>query len=237
MGEMFDMHCHIIPSVDDGSDSLEMSLKMLHIEYGAGVRHIILTPHYRRGMFEKDRDTVEERYEELKAAAARELPGLQLYLGCEYHSDEEIVDRLRSDYRYRMNGGKHVLLEFSEGDPQKYIRERVYTLRSAGFLPAIAHIERISSCNKDLDFVAELGNMGCLIQVNADSVIGKDGRQAKKFSRDLIKEDLLDLIGSDGHNLSSRPVRIGECRNWIEKKAGPGYANWLFCQRPAELLR
>ena len=237
MNEMFDMHCHIIPSVDDGAKSLELSLKMLQVEYSAGVRHVILTPHYRRGMFETDRDTVEKKYGELKEAAARELPDLRLYLGCEYHSDGELVERVRSDYRYRMNGGRHVLLEFSEGDSQKYIKEKVYKLRSAGFVPAIAHIERYSACNKDLDFVAELGRLGCLIQVNADSLIGKDGRQAKKFSRDLVKEDLLDLIGSDGHNLTSRPVRIEECRKWLEKKAGSGYAKWIFCQRPAELLR
>ena len=90
MGGYFDMHCHIIPKVDDGSELLEESLALLDTEVRAGVTDIILTPHFRLEMFEADRDYVEAQYELLKSAAAEIFPDLHLYLGCEYHSNHDM---------------------------------------------------------------------------------------------------------------------------------------------------
>lgn len=243
--ELFDVHCHIIPDVDDGSDSIETSLRILRGEYGAGVRHIILTPHYRKGMFEADRDYVGQQFEELKRRIEEEtvsslensLEGLQLYLGCEYHSNMDMVEEIHADPRFRLNGTGNVLLEFSSFDEWNYIRERVYALRSSGLTPVIAHIERYPVFLRSPELVRDLKNTGALIQVNADSILGKDGRKAKKFARKLIEEDLLDFVGSDAHDMKHRPSRIGACFDWIAKKYGKAYARWLFCEHPAELIK
>ena len=138
MGGYFDMHCHIIPEVDDGSDLLEESLAILDMEVRAGVTDIILTPHFRREMFEADRDFVEAQYNLLQEAAAKEFPGLHLYLGCEYHSNHDMHEMLRTDPRYRMLGTNYVLLEFSQAHSGSYIREQTYSLISRGSLRTIS---------------------------------------------------------------------------------------------------
>lgn len=242
---LFDVHCHMIPEVDDGSDSIETSLQMIRAQYDAGVRQILLTPHYRKGVFEAPRDYVEQRFEELRQRVKEVLPDsnrngsedLQLYLGCEYHSCMSMVEELQKEPRYCLNGTRSVLVEFSSEDDRNYLRERVYTLRSSGFLPVIAHVERYPACIRNPELILELKKIGAMIQVNADSILGKEGRKAKKFARMLIKEDLLDFVGSDAHDLKERPSRLKACFDWVSAKYGSGYAGWLFCDHPAELVR
>ena len=93
---LFDIHCHIVPSVDDGASSAEEAYKMLQMEYRQGVRNIIATPHYRLQMFETPIKTVEHQFLVLKQLARKVAPDLHVYLGCEFHSNMEMVEMLRS---------------------------------------------------------------------------------------------------------------------------------------------
>ena len=236
MGGYFDMHCHIIPEVDDGSDLLEESLALLDTEVRAGVTDIILTPHFRLEMFEADRDYVEAQYELLKKAAAEVFPDLHLYLGCEYHSNHDMHEMLRADPRYRMIGTNYVLLEFSQAHNESYIREQTYSLVSRGFRPIIAHCERYRPICANIKLAEELVDMGAELQVNADSVIGRDGWGIKRFCRKLMKLGLLSYIGSDAHNMTDRRCHMGECIAYVEKKMGSEYADLVMRRNPQNIV-
>ena len=236
MGGYFDMYCHIIPEVDDGSDLLEESLAILDMEVRAGVTDIILTPHFRREMFEADRDFVEAQYNLLQEAAAKEFPGLHLYLGCEYHSNHDMHEMLRTDPRYRMLGTNYVLLEFSQAHSGSYIREQTYSLISRGFCPIIAHCERYRPISTNIKLAEELVDMGAELQVNADSVIGRDGWGIKRFCRKLMKLGLLSYIGSDAHNMMDRRCHMGECIDYVEKKMGRDYADLIMRRNPQNIV-
>ena len=236
MGGYFDMHCHIIPEVDDGSDLLEESLAILDMEVRAGVTDIILTPHFRREMFEADRDFVEAQYNLLQEAATKEFPGLHLYLGCEYHSNHDMHEMLRTDPRYRMIGTSYVLLEFSQAHSGSYIREQTYSLISRGFRPIIAHCERNRPISGNIKLAEELVDMGAELQVNADSVIGRDGWGIKRFCRKLMKLGLLSYIGSDAHNMTDRRCHMGECIDYVEKKMGHDYADLIMRRNPQNIV-
>ncbi len=236
MNKMFDMHCHIIPDVDDGSKSLDESLAMLAEERRQGVTDIILTPHLRIGMFETPRDRVERHFNYLRHAAREHFPEMNLYLGCEFHSNMDMTEMLRSDPRYRMIGTDFVLLEFSGAHSGEYIKERTYSLIARGYRPIIAHCERYRPVFTSIRFAGELVDMGAELQVNADTVTGRDGFSMKRFASKLMKEGLLSYVGSDAHNTRDRATHIGEARAYIERKAGESYARRLFEKNPQRIV-
>ena len=173
MKDLFDVHCHMVPGVDDGASDLEESLAMLKMEYRDGVRNIIVTPHYRRRMFETPAKKVHEQFQKLQEAAKKEYPDLSLYLGCELHSNMDLQEILEKRKYVTMAGSSYVLLEFSEGDSAQHIRERVYNVLSCGYEPIIAHVERYQATVKDVGFSGDLVDMGAKLQVNVESILGK----------------------------------------------------------------
>ena len=214
MKGLYDIHCHILPGVDDGARNMEESLWMLNKEYQEGVRHVILTPHFRYDMFEPHMNIVTRQFMQLRRAAMNiGDEGMRLYLGCELHSSMDMVECLKKGRRLTLAGSRYVLVEFSNGDEKNYIEERVRSLLMNGFIPIIAHVERYKATRNDIGFLTELKDMGAHIQVNADTISGQDGFGAKTFARKVMKHGLLDFVGSDGHRKTERIPEIGKmCR-------------------------
>lgn len=232
MDGIWDIHCHLVPNVDDGSRSLDMSMAILEKEYREGVRGVIVTPHFRVGMFKTDRDTVEHQFLRLQKAAAKALPDLTLLLGCEFHVNYDMPETVGKDARYRMNGGCYVLVEFSEGDPARYIVDLCRDMRNAGYIPIVAHAERYDAIVSTPGLIDDLHNFGAYIQINADSILGEEGWGMKRFCAKLLREDLIDLIGSDAHDLKKRPSRIGQCAEFLQKKYGSAYVRDRMIRNP-----
>jgi protein-tyrosine phosphatase len=233
--DIWDMHCHVIPGVDDGAASLEISLLMLHRMYKDGVRNVILTPHFRQGMFETPRDDVQRSFERLERAANTVMPQMQLFLGCEFHDNPVMAQFLGRDTRYRMNGTGYVLLEFSGGDSGRHIRERCRALIGAGYTPIVAHGERYKALHTDRKLAGDLKEMGACLQVNANSVLGLDGWKQKLFCQRAIAKGLVDFIGSDAHNMQDRQPHIGECARFVMQKFGEKTARRIFVVNPARV--
>lgn len=235
--ESYDMHCHLVPDVDDGSDSVEESIGILHREYADGVRTVIITPHYRRGMFETSRRRVREQFALLREAADGDagLRGLRLFLGCEFHYNSDAVRMLRAEPAYVMPDGWHVLLEFSSMHSAREIRDGTYDLLAGGFKPVIAHVERYPAV-ADPAKIDELRKMGAEIQVNADAVLGIDGFGTKRFCAKLIADGLVDYIGSDAHNMRDRAPHLGKCAARVEKKFGADVRKRLMEEDPSRLI-
>ena len=236
MIDYFDMHCHIIPDVDDGAKGMDMSLQLLKAEYDGGIRNIILTPHFRLGMFETPSALILEKYQLLKKAASSQFPDLNLYLGCEFHSTHDMTRYIDRHERYRMAGSRYLLLEFSGRHSAKDIRERTYEAISHGLIPIIAHCERYDPVAENLDFADDLIDMGAKLQVNADSILGYDGRKAKKFCKSLLKYDMISFIGSDCHDLHERTTHMGECIAFLEKKYGSEQTREILYDNPMKII-
>lgn len=237
MKELFDVHCHMVPGVDDGAADLEESLAMLKMQHEDGVRKIIITPHYRRRMFETPAKKVHEQFLKLQEATKKEYPDMSLYLGCELHSNMDLQDILEKRKYVTMAGSSYVLLEFSEGDSAQHIRERVYNVLSCGYEPIIAHVERYQATVKSVGFSSDLVDMGARLQVNVESILGKYTWGAKRYCRKLMKEDLLGFVGSDSHNTKTRIPNIGAGAAYVSKKMGEAYAERIFHDNPMEILR
>lgn len=235
MGPIVDVHCHVLPGVDDGPSEEEESLAMLRLAYGQGVRKMILTPHYRRAYFETSRDAVRTAFAHLKTKAAREKIGMELLLGCEFHRDSEILDRLKEDNAYVMADTSYVLLEFSQDDSYSTIRSYTMGLLNSGYRPVIAHAERYPAIRR-MEYIRDLTETGAYIQINAGSILGKEGFSAKRFCRKLLKEQRVHLVGSDAHGVKRRASCLGECAAYLEKKLGSREAQRILTENPEKLI-
>lgn len=229
-----DIHCHLLPKVDDGPDSVAEAVGLLKEMHEEGVRCIIVTPHYRPDMFEASAERVWKHYLGMRKIA--KALGIRLFLGCEYYRNSEIPELIEKKERPSMAGSEYVLIEFSPDDVFQTIRNHVYTLRSRGFKPIVAHVERYECC-MNTEKIEELVELGAYIQMNAGSVLGRSGAKMKKYCKKLMEEDLVDFIASDTHDSKTRRPNLGKCAAYVEKKMGREYTERIFIQNPANILR
>lgn len=237
MTGLWDIHNHILPDVDDGACCIEEAMDMLIEEYKQGVRHVILTPHYRKGMFEVSRGecfkVFQELVQEFEADYRKRMPDMVLEMGCEFHI-HPFDPELLSDNRYLMPGDKNVLIEFRGDEPFSYIVKRVKKLRSMGFTCIIAHAERYMLKEDKILRLHKMKNV--YIQVNADSISGRLGFFTKMKMKRLLKLGAIDLIASDAHNMDNRTVGIKKCADWITGKFGEDMTRKLFCENPRRIF-
>ena len=233
MDGLVDLHCHILPFVDDGADSLEEARELLRMELDDGVRTVIFTPHYRVGMFETSMDTIRESYEKTKEIADK--LGIRTYLGCEYHVGAEMLKDFHENRRPKLAESNCILIEFSHNHSFSTMQRIVYEVSSQGYYPVLAHIERYP-CLSDIEKVEQISNLGGYIQVNAGSILGEDGRKLKSYCKTLMKRDLLQFVGSDCHHTHERIPNLGKCYKYVTKKMGAAYAKQLFIRNPKEII-
>lgn len=231
--DMTDIHCHILPNVDDGPKVFSLALRMLKKEYEDGVRRVILTPHYRRGMFETKESVIEAQFERFREEAET-VCDVKLALGCEFHANMDMVDRLLAKKRPTLAGSDYVLAEFSGDSTFTYIKERCASLMDAGFHPVIAHAERYRTL-RELDHLEEIVEMGAYIQMNAQSIIGDDGFFTARFCHKAIDAQLVHIVASDAHDMKKRPPCMKECAEVLVKKHGSYVARDLLEYYPGEI--
>jgi protein-tyrosine phosphatase len=188
-------------------------------------------------MFETKRDVVEHNFRLLCDKAKEEMPDLELYLGCEFHQDKLIAHMLAEDERYRMNGTRYVLVEFSEDDSERLIKETCGAVLNAGLYPIIAHAERINIVRKKKEkLVDDLRDEGVYIQINANSILGYDGMAYKWCTRSLLKNDAVDFLGSDAHNMSDRVSHLKECALFLKEKYPKEQVIRLLSKNPKKIV-
>lgn len=236
--ELFDMHCHILPGVDDGSKNMEMSLDMLQIAYEEETRKILLTPHYMIGRNHyKGPEVLDERFQELKAEAAKRYPELTLYLGNEILYEEGVVELLKAGQIHTMNGTRYVLVEFSVTTPFRQIREAIRLLSEARYLPIIAHVERYHCLTKRMERIEEMLDMRALLQMNISSVEGGFLNENKRWCRKLLKDGCITFLGTDAHNVDSRAPYTQDYIPWLRKHCGDEETEYMLTGAAEMMVR
>lgn len=230
-----EMHCHILPGVDDGARTMDEALELLRMEAAQGVRQVILTPHYRMGYFETPREEIRKIYQKLCGRVSCEGIPVTCYLGCELHKTADILQFLEQDPGFRMADTSYVLLEFSGNDTFHTIRNYTAGLLNNGYRPVLAHIERYREL--DTERVQELIELGACMQVNAESVMGRNGWKARRFCHRLLKLDRVHFVGSDAHDSKKRPPCLGICAAYLKKKFGTEQTMRLLSENPQKLLK
>lgn len=233
MEKFIDIHCHILPGVDDGARGLDDALAMLRMAQEDGTGALVLTPHYRGRYKQNTPQQLTEAFERLRQAA----PGsMELYLGNEVAYEKDVEDKLTEGRALSLNGGRYVLLEFDGRTTYFQATHGVMELVGAGHVPVIAHVERYPVFQQDRSLVDTVMDMGALIQVNADSIMGVNGFRVKRFCHWLLKERRAHFVASDSHDTCDRPPKLRDCFEHIRKKYGEDYAAALFWKNARVVL-
>lgn len=213
---MTDIHTHIIPCVDDGSSSMEESIKMIKHEIDIGVDTIICTPHHIYGRYMKSVEEIKAQFEFLKKEIEKEKLPVTLLLGQEicYSSKEDQITMLKEGKLLTLGDTNKALVEFSFHHEPEDILDIVYNLSVNGYQVIVAHVERYEWMTYDK--VLSLRSEGALIQINSNSYLGLTTWKEKRFTRKLIRHGLVDYVASDTH--SFRPSTLDKAYNKIGKK-------------------
>lgn len=236
MNSYIDIHAHILPGLDDGAENFTMALAMLRKAQREGIREIVLTPHYKPMRRNPRPETVRRalyRLEEHKTAAGISV---RLYLGNEVYYGSDIIEALREERVFTMAGSSGVLVEFSPAENYAYIREAVYNLLAEGYTPILAHVERYRCLMEKQIRAEELYDMGCHLQVNADSIAGENGIVCRQNVNWLLKRKCVSFVGTDCHDVRKRTPKMAKAAAYVTKKYGDAYCKEIFRDNAAALI-
>lgn len=231
-----DIHTHILPGVDDGARDLSQALSLLKHAAGQGTGALILTPHYRGRYHDNVREKLTAVFQELRQAAAVECPELELYLGCEIGYAMDVSEKVADGAVLTLNDTQYVLLEFQDDSFRSRILDGVLEVVNFGYVPIIAHAERYEAFRKFPELAEDLTDLGALIQINADSVLGKGGFGIKRYCHQLLKAHLVHFVATDAHDQKLRQPELRTCYQRIRKKYGQAYADTLFIRNGRAVL-
>lgn len=230
---IIDVHSHILPYVDDGSENMRVALELLQMETEQGVTEICLTPHLREGMF----PTEDEKLRHYFSALQQEAKGIpvRLHLSREYFFDFEFQERLKN--RQLLPMGKCTLLvEFSSQHSFDKIYSGCREVLEAGYTPLIAHLERYNATQADFTIGKDLVELGAKIQINSDGILGREGFRAKRACKYLLENRLVFAVASDTHDTQFRAPKWEKCRKKLERKYGEAYTDLILHRNPQSLL-
>jgi protein-tyrosine phosphatase len=230
---VIDIHSHILPGLDDGSKSLEESVDMVRMAAEGGTTDIVASPHANQ-QYKFDARLVERKISEVQAAAG-DVP--KIHYGCDFHLTlENIEDSVRAPRKYSINGHGYLLVEFSDFHIPKNADEIFARMMQAGLRPIVTHPERNQLLQKRLPELEAWAAQGVLMQVTAQSFLGRFGRTAKRFSEELMSHGLVHVIASDAHDTQRRTTDMREPHRYVEKQYGVEAADRLFAENPRAIL-
>ena len=232
-----DVHCHVLPKMDDGSSSMEETMHMIKTAYHDGVRTIVATPHYHPGRGYDKQDYLMKGLQEVQELIATNYTDLCIYVGNEVFYHDSIVENLNNKQCLTINGTDYVLVEFHPSHSFEHIYKGVTRILQGGYIPIIAHVERYIPLQKNITYVRKLLEIGCLIQLNAGSVVGEVNYKTKWFCKKLLKKGWVHFVATDAHKQTgSRTMKFDKCAKYIEKKFGSEYATQLLITNPQMML-
>lgn len=235
---MIDIHCHILPEIDDGSTCLEESLDMAQIAVQSGVTDIIATPHFRgeqESLEQKDRFL--RRYEKLKTALAHEGSPLKLHLGAEILCLPETVELAKNRQLPTLAGTDYVLTEFFFDESFEFMDRMLEQIAACGYRIVVAHPERYDAVQFQPDRLEKWARQGYVLQVNKGSILGNLGRGAEQTAGALMEMGLVHLFASDAHSCRQRTPHMGQIARWAQTYCMPEYAHILLHENPRRVLR
>ena len=224
---MLDFHSHVLPYLDDGSKNFDMSLDMLKTASDEGTKYICATPHFIPGEIEIGREAYTSKIVGLQRLCEINNININIISGLEVYLNPD-MSRLYLDKKiWGINNTRYMLIELPMEQFPVYTENVFYELRLQGVVPVIAHPERNLRIIENINLLINLVDQGALVQLNSGSITGLYGKKVKEFSEELIKRNLVHVIGSDAHNNTSRSPKIKNVYNYIKSK-NPNIYHWLL---------
>lgn len=235
---MIDIHTHIIPGLDDGSDDIETSIIMAEMAVDSGVDTIVATPHCNQlGMYENFvSDDLIRRMESFREEVAREKIDLEVKLGMEIFCTREVPKLLKEKKLLTLNDSRYVLVEFAFGIDIPRMERMLFSILDSGYIPVIAHPERYYAVQAQPEIVYDWLQEGMGIQINKGSIFGRFGRGECRCANTLLRNGLVSCIASDAHGVDSRTTDMSDAFEFLSMEYSEELADLLLEENPRRIL-
>ena len=230
-----DIHCHVLPGLDDGAATLADALAMAETAVADGITTIVATPHQSGNHAKNSAAVIREAATRFQQCLdQRKLP-LRVLPGADVRIEPELVERIRRDEVLTLaDRRRHVLLELPH-DVYVPLDRLLAKLNSAGMVGVLSHPERNRGILKQPQVLKPLVERGCLMQITAGSLTGTFGQHAQRLAESMFEQGLVHVVSTDAHNIASRPPRLQQAFDRVTELAGEDTASTLCCQNPARI--
>ena len=234
---MIDLHCHILPGIDDGAADLSVSLAMARASVAQGVTVVACTPHILPGLYHNSGPGIREAVKQLQEVLNQEGIPLQLATGADVHMAPDFVAGLRAGRLLSIADTRYVLVEPPHHTAPPQMEDFFFNLIVAGYVPILTHPERLSWVPSRYETIKRLVGAGVWMQITAGSFAGAFGRNALYWAERMLDEGYVHLIASDAHDAERRPPNLAAGRELVAKRVGAEEAQCMVLTRPAGILK
>jgi len=195
-----DTHAHILPAIDDGPVDIDQATELVRRLSGLGLQRLHATPHVMADHYHNSRELILQRYDQLINVLAAEKVSVEIICAAEYFLDENFAILLDKEELLPLSE-KYLLVEMSTVSPAPGLYDFLFEIQTHGYVPLLAHPERYVYYHQNFSLYEELKTRGCLFQVNLLSLGGYYGRKIKSIAWKMIKQEMVDFLGTDAHHL------------------------------------
>ena len=218
---MIDLHCHLLPGIDDGPENMEESLALAQSAVDQGITHVLCTPHHNNGRYENPKSSIIAAVAELQIALDEAQIPLTVLEGQEVRITGELIKDLNEDnLLFTDLNDTYLLIEFPSGDVPAFSETLLFELRGMGKIPVIVHPERNRFFMEDPDRLIPFLEMGCLAQLTAPSIVGIFGKKIQKTAHEMVDRNLVQMVASDAHGVAKRQFYLKEAYEIIKQDWG-----------------
>ena len=218
---MIDLHSHLLPDIDDGSESMRASLRMAREAVAEGIDAMLMTPHHMNGQYNNPKADVMTSTEKFQAMLDQEGIPLQVFPSQEVRINGELIEALvADDILFADEGNRYLLLEFPDDDVPTFSEDMIFNLMQRGIMVQIAHPERNTKLMAQPEILYQLVERGAIVQVTASSYIGAFGKKVQKFAEAIVSHNLGHVFVSDVHDLPNRMFNMQAAFDKLRKKRG-----------------
>ncbi|MGA8538750.1 MAG: CpsB/CapC family capsule biosynthesis tyrosine phosphatase [Terriglobales bacterium] len=233
---MIDIHCHVLPEVDDGPKSWDAALEMCRMAAADGITHTVATPHA-NDRYPYDRAYLSDLLDQLREKIGSTLE-LQLSLGCDFHLSFENLERaLEQPHTYTIGDTNYLLIELSNFSVPTHLGSCFTRLGDRGLTPILTHPERNPILQQTPQRILEWVEQGCLVQVTASSLTGFWGERPEIIAHWLLDRSAVHILASDAHDTKRRIPNLSAARAVAEKIVGVEYAEALVDTNPGAIVK
>lgn len=236
---MIDLHCHMLPGLDDGPKCIEQALAMATYALDQGIQRIVMTPHIQPGKYDNDIETIKNGYQDFKVALEAAAIPLKIEMGAEVRVCAELMEMINQEkvpFVGNWNDMRVILLEFPHDHIPLGVSKFIDWLLARNIKPLLAHPERNQAFMRRPEQGYNYIEMGCLFQITAGSITGLFGKESQKCAMHYIDQEMVTVIATDGHNLHKRKPTLLAAKEYLLPKIGLKAFNDLIMVNPARIL-
>ena len=237
MNKLIDLHCHLLPGIDDGSDNLAMSLAMARMASSDGITTIACTPHILPGVYNNTGPQIRAAVAELQQRISEAGIPITVVTGADVHIAPDLGIQLSQGRALTLNDSRYLLLEPPHHLLPPRLEDLVFGLQTAGYVPVITHPERLSWIEGGFDLIKRFVNNSVLMQITGGSLLGEFGRRPRYWAERMLDEGLCHLLATDAHKTDRRVPRLSEAYLLVAKRLGEEEAANLVRGRPEGILK